>query len=142
MSLAMSIEERELFLSDLHVGLVSIPRAARGPLTVPIWYDYEPGGAPWMITDLDSLKGRCLQKCDRISLCVQTESLPYKYVMVEGTFELGKTNEGQLLSMATRYLGEEQGALYASSPPSEQSVIVTLHPDQWLSTDYGKQTTA
>ena len=80
MSLAMSIEEREQFLSDLHVGLISIPRSARGPLTVPIWYDYEPGGAPWMITELNSLKGRYLQKCDRISLCVQNESLPYKYV--------------------------------------------------------------
>ena len=139
MSLAMSIEEREQFLSDLHVGLISIPRSARGPLTVPIWYDYEPGGAPWMITELNSLKGRYLQKCDRISLCVQNESLPYKYVTVEGPFEYRKSDKDQLLAMATRYLGEEQGALYASSPPSEHSIVVTIKPDQWLSTDYSRQ---
>ena len=140
MSLAMSIDEREQFLSSLHVGLVSIPRSARGPLTVPIWYDYEPGGKPWMITDSSSLKGRCLEKCDRISLCVQTEELPYQYVMVEGKFEISKPNKDQLLAMAVRYLGPEQGTLYAASDASNTSIIVTILPDQWLSTDYSKHT--
>lgn len=140
MSLAMSIDEREQFLSNLHVGLISIPRSRRGPLTVPIWYAYEPGGKPWMITDSGSLKGRCLEKCDRISLCVQTEELPYQYVMVEGTFEITKSNNDQLLAMAIRYLGPEQGKLYAASDKADTSVIVTLTPDQWLSTDYAKQT--
>ena len=92
-----------------------------------------------MITELNSLKGRYLQKCDRISLCVQNESLPYKYVTVEGPFEYRKSDKDQLLAMATRYLGEEQGALYASSPPSEHSIVVTIQPDQWLSTDYSRQ---
>ncbi|MFT4712495.1 MAG: nitroimidazol reductase NimA-like FMN-containing flavoprotein [Candidatus Azotimanducaceae bacterium] len=140
MSLAMSIDEREQFLSNLHVGLISIPRSTRGPLTVPIWYAYEPGGNPWMITDSNSLKGRCLEKCDRISLCVQTEELPYQYVMVEGEFQITKSNNDQLLAMAIRYLGPEQGELYAASDKAETSIIVTLIPDQWLSTDYSKQT--
>ena len=43
MSLKMTKEEREAFLADLHVGVISIARDGRGPLTVPIWYDYEPG---------------------------------------------------------------------------------------------------
>ena len=42
MSLAMTKEERETFLADLHVGIISIPEEGRGPLTVPIWYLYEP----------------------------------------------------------------------------------------------------
>lgn len=37
MTLLMTREEREMFLADLHVALVSIPEEARGPLTVPIW---------------------------------------------------------------------------------------------------------
>ena len=44
MSLAMTKQEREAFLADLHVGVISIDEAGRGPLTVPIWYDYQPGG--------------------------------------------------------------------------------------------------
>ena len=41
---AMTKEEREAFLADLHVGVISIAEEGRGPLTVPIWYSYEPGG--------------------------------------------------------------------------------------------------
>ena len=69
MSLTMSSSERELFLSALHVGIISIPRATKGPLTVPIWYDYQPGGEVWVITDTDSIKAKLLTKASRISLC-------------------------------------------------------------------------
>ena len=43
----MTEQEREAFLADLHVGVISIPRPDGPPLTVPIWYDYEPGGDIW-----------------------------------------------------------------------------------------------
>ena len=48
MSLAMTKQEREAFLADVHVGVISIEEAGRGPLTVPIWYDYQPGGELWL----------------------------------------------------------------------------------------------
>jgi len=82
--LAMSRAEREAFLAEPHVGVISIPEEGRGPLTVPIWYAYEPGGALRVITDRGSRKGRLLEKAPRFSLVAQTESLPYKYVSVEG----------------------------------------------------------
>ena len=43
MSLAMTRQEREGFLASVHVGIISIAEDGRGPLTVPIWYAYEPG---------------------------------------------------------------------------------------------------
>ena len=36
----MTKQEREAFLADLHIGIISIPDGGRGPLTVPIWYLY------------------------------------------------------------------------------------------------------
>ena len=50
MSLAMTKKEREAFLADLHVGVISIEQAGGPPLTVPIWYDYKPGAGVWAIT--------------------------------------------------------------------------------------------
>lgn len=41
MSLAMTTEEREAFLTGMHVGVIGIERADGPPLTVPIWYGYE-----------------------------------------------------------------------------------------------------
>jgi nitroimidazol reductase NimA-like FMN-containing flavoprotein (pyridoxamine 5'-phosphate oxidase superfamily) len=37
MSLAMTRQERETFLADVHVGVISMADEGRGPLAVPIW---------------------------------------------------------------------------------------------------------
>ena len=134
--MAMSKPDREAFLAGGHVGIVSIAREGKGPLTFPIWYDYQPGGDVWMLTGPDSLKGRALQSAKRISLCAQDESLPYKYVSVEGPFVIGPASAGQLLSMAQRYLGEEMGKAYASNSTGDDSVLVTLTPEVWYSVAY------
>jgi|TARA_B110000196_G_scaffold75748_1_gene65004 hypothetical protein len=140
MSLTMSSSERELFLSALHVGIISIPRATKGPLTVPIWYDYQPGGELWVITDTDSIKGKLLTKASRISLCAQTETAPYQYVSVEGPFTTRPSTQEELLAMAVRYLGEEQGKAYAenSAGGGEGSIVVAIAPETWFSVDYNK----
>ena len=45
MSATMSRAEREEFLAGLHVGVLSVASPdGRGPLTVPVWYTYQPGG--------------------------------------------------------------------------------------------------
>lgn len=136
----MSSSERELFLSALHVGIISIPRATKGPLTVPIWYDYQPGGEVWVITDTDSIKAKLLTKASRISLCAQTETAPYQYVSVEGPFTTRPSTQEELLAMAVRYLGEEQGQAYAenSAGGGEGSIVVAIAPETWFSVDYNK----
>src|ERR1700689_3968797 len=50
MSLSMSIEEREGFLADVHVGILSVSRPSLGPLSVPVWYSYAAGGVVTFIT--------------------------------------------------------------------------------------------
>jgi nitroimidazol reductase NimA-like FMN-containing flavoprotein (pyridoxamine 5'-phosphate oxidase superfamily) len=138
MSLAMSKEERQTFLADLHVGIVSIPRKGQAPLAVPIWYDYSPGGKLWMLTGAESKKGKALLECERISLCAQTESPPYSYVSVEGQFEITESSSEIGLKMAVRYLGEEMGRQYSENSGGEQSVMVSFTPDKWLTVDYSK----
>ena len=139
MTLTMTREEREQFLAGVHVGVVSIPRKDKGPLTVPVWYDYDPGGEVWLITGRSSIKGKLLKNADRISLCAQTETAPYKYVSVEGPVTLRETDDAELLHMAVRYLGEEQGAAYvASSENTEDNILVAFAPETWFSVDYAK----
>lgn len=140
MTLTMSSTERESFLSGLHVGIISIPRVTKGPLTVPIWYDYKPGGEVCVITGTDSIKGKLLAKASRISLCAQTETAPYQYVSVEGPFSTRSTTKEELLAMAIRYLGQEQGQAYAdnSANSGEGSITVSIAPETWFSVDYNK----
>ena len=137
MSLAMTLSERESFLAELHVGVVSIGRDDAGPLTVPIWYDYEPGGDAWMLIGATSRKAKAIKAGDRFSLVAQNEGMPYSYVSVEGVAELRAPKEGEMLNMAIRYLGESQGKAYASQSSGENHVLV-MKIERWLTVDYGK----
>jgi nitroimidazol reductase NimA-like FMN-containing flavoprotein (pyridoxamine 5'-phosphate oxidase superfamily) len=145
LSLAMSKTEREAFLAALHVGVISIPDPGRGPLTVPIWYGYEPGGELWVLTDRSSRKGKLLAKGTRISLCAQTEVPPYQYVSVEGPIVAIEASDTERDSrpMAHRYLGKDFGDQYVAATSGEReaggSVVVRVRPERWLSVDYKKQ---
>jgi PPOX class probable F420-dependent enzyme len=146
--MSMTRDEREAFLAGLHVGIVSLADAGHGPLTVPIWYAYEPGGELRFVTDRDSRKGRLLAKGARVSFCVQTETPPYKYVSVEGPV-VGvepADRERDTRPLAHRYLGQELGDRYIAATASDRdaggSVLVRIRPERWLSVDYAKQFSA
>ena len=102
MSTAMTKQERERFLADLHVGIVSVAEEGRGPLTVPIWYSYEPGGEVRVVIGGTSRKAQLLRTARRFSLCAQTEAPPYKYVSVEGPIVAIETGKSRTRSPAAR----------------------------------------
>lgn len=141
-ALSMTQQEREEFLAGLHVGILGIERPAGPPLTVPIWYAYEPGGELWFLTSPDSVKGRLLRQSMRFSLCAQSESLPYRYVSVEGTATISPADkELHSRPMAHRYLGVKGGDRYVESGAGEddgESVRVSMVPERWFTLDYSK----
>ncbi len=143
MSLAMTTTEREAFLAGVHVGVLSVDDPGRGPLTVPVWYAYEPGGTVDIITGAQSAKARCLRAAGRFSLCAQTEAPPYSYVSVEGPIsaEERAVSPDERRAMAYRYLGPEFGDLYltATAEDAAQSVVFRMSPVRWLTTDFSKQ---
>jgi PPOX class probable F420-dependent enzyme len=135
----MTTAEREEFLADLHVGILSIEREGKGPLALPIWYQYEDGDVIISMTGT-SVKAILLRRHGRASLTVQNETPPYQYVMVEGPVTVAHEDR-DILPIATRYLGEEFGAWYAeNNPTTDDSVIARLRPERWLTCDYGKTT--
>ena len=136
---AMTKEEKQDFLAGLHVGVLSLSDNPKGPLTVPIWYDYEPSGELWFITGPNSLKGKLLKVGVRLSLMAQSEEPPYKYVSIEGpVVSIDEATNNDLLAMAIRYLGKDGGEQYAKNSESGGGVIVRVKPERWLSVDYGK----
>ncbi len=142
MSLAMTKAERETFLAAQRVGIVSVTEPGRGPLTLPIWYAYEPGGEVRFMTGAHSHKAALMRKAGRVSLCVQTETPPYQYVSVEGPITIGEPDfERDARPMAYRYLGQQLGDWYLQSTAEERArgtILVRLKPERWLTTDYNK----
>jgi nitroimidazol reductase NimA-like FMN-containing flavoprotein (pyridoxamine 5'-phosphate oxidase superfamily) len=137
MSLAMSKTDRERFLADLHVGVVSMNRKDAGPLSAPIWYAYE-DGVVWFTTGAESRKGKLMQLGERISLVAQTETAPYQYVSVEGPIVAREAVDAErdIRPMAIRYLGEKHGNAYADASGAAGNILVKMQPEQWLTVDY------
>jgi nitroimidazol reductase NimA-like FMN-containing flavoprotein (pyridoxamine 5'-phosphate oxidase superfamily) len=145
MSLTMTKHEREAFLADVHVGIISISDEGRGPLTVPIWYAYDTEGDVRIMTGRESLKGQLLARAGRFSLCAQTENPPYKYVSAEGPIISTEAAdiERDLRPLARRYLGKEMGDRYVEEtrnlPTHANNVLIRMRPERWLTADYSKE---
>jgi nitroimidazol reductase NimA-like FMN-containing flavoprotein (pyridoxamine 5'-phosphate oxidase superfamily) len=143
----MTSEECQEFLAGPHVGIVSVNQPGRGPMSVPIWYFYEPGGDVVLITPPDSRKGKLMQVGVRIGFCVQTEDLPPKYVSVEGpvvSIEPADV-ERHVRPLCHRYLGQEIGDGYVDSTRPDgttKEVVIRMRPDRWYSRDFAKQAAA
>ncbi|MCU1392306.1 MAG: putative flavin-nucleotide-binding protein [Ilumatobacteraceae bacterium] len=136
-SLEMTVDEREAFLADVHVGILAVARQDKGPLALPIWYQYEDGVVVIGMGG-NSLKARLLRAAGRATMTVQTETPPYTYVSVEGPVEIAAEQRDDFV-MASRYLGPEFGRWYADNNPSTpESVVVKLTPERWITSDFGK----
>ncbi len=138
----MTEKERQEFLAEPHVGVLSVAAGDdRPPHTTPVWYAYEPGASITFFTGTQVPQGRA----HRESACAEpdgtTRGVPDKYVTVEGTV-VGSDrppSAEQMLAVAGRYLPEEtaQGFVEAElGHPGSGPVLFTVRPDRWLTFDF------
>ncbi|XTP35827.1 pyridoxamine 5'-phosphate oxidase family protein [Mycobacterium sp. TJFP1] len=135
----MTNDEREKYLAGLHVGVIAVDRPGRAPLSVPIWYGYEPGGEVLLWTEADSVKHRLIRDAGRFAITAQDEQPPYRYVTAEGDVTaIGPARDAEVRAIAVRYLGEQEGGQFTDENLTPTSVVIRMRPQRWLSTDYSK----
>lgn len=139
--MTLSRKEREEFLAEAHVAALAVEAGeGRAPLTVPIWYQYEPGGDLWVMTGLDSRKNRLIQAAGRFSLMIDRLEPSVRYVSVEGPVtETVPATLDQLREIAGRYLPAERLDEYIdmSTRNNGEQVVIRMRPERWLSSDLG-----
>ncbi|OBH10792.1 pyridoxamine 5'-phosphate oxidase family protein [Mycobacterium sp. E3247] len=136
---AFTESERQEFLAATHVAVLSVDAAdGRPPASVPIWYDYTPGGDIRIMTGAASRKARLIDRAGKVTLVVQREEVPYQYVVVEGTIvDTAKPAPADVQeAVAIRYLGEEGGRAFIRSMEGVEEVMYTIRPDRWTSADF------
>jgi PPOX class probable F420-dependent enzyme len=136
---ALTEAERERFLSEKHIGVLSVAAGdGRPPASVPIWYDYTPDGNIRISTGASRRKAKLIERARVVTLVVQREELPYQYVVVEGTV-VDTTTPTPLEvreAIAIRYLGEDGGREFVRSMGDYDSVLFTIRPDRWFTADF------
>jgi uncharacterized protein len=136
---AFSEPDRQEFLAALHVAVLSVAASdGRPPASVPIWYDYTPGGNIRVSTGAGSRKAKLIEQAGVVTLVVQREEPPYQYVVVEGTVVDTATPAPLDVreEIAIRYLGEENGPAFVQSMDSQNTVLFTVRPDRWITADF------
>src|SRR5258706_2932021 len=105
----MTREERETFMAGVHVGILSAEEPGRGPLSVPVWYLYEPGGEIVVVTRPEARKARLLSVGARVAFLAQSEEMPPKYVTIQGRVvsAVPADVERDVKPVVRQYLGAE-----------------------------------
>src|ERR671910_1515847 len=148
MARQMTESERQEFLAEPRIGVLSVPGGGDNPPhTTPVWYAYEPGGDVTFFTGTQgrqSRKAELVRKAGVLSLTVQREEFPYGYVTIEGTVvgEDRPPSAEQAFAVASRYIPEEaaQGLVRAEiGHPTGEFVLFTVRPDRWLTFDFSDE---
>ena len=137
----LTVQERELFLAEPHIAALSVSAGPdRGPLTVPIWYQYAPGGEVWILTEATSRKAALIEAAGRFTLMVERVMPTVRYVSVEGPVTRTVPGTDELLrEIATRYLPPDQVPAYIEFVEADlgEQVAIYLRPERWLTADLG-----
>jgi hypothetical protein len=137
----LSVRDREQFLAEPHIAALSVSDGARrGPLTVPIWYQYEPGGEAWVLTEAGSWKARLIQAAGRFTLMVDRVAPTVRYVSVEGPVtRTVPGTDAHLREITERYVPPEKVAAYLEFAKADfgEQVAIYLRPQRWLTADLG-----
>lgn len=138
---SLSVTDRELFLAEPHIAALSVSAgSSRGPLTLPIWYQYTPGGEAWVLTEAKSRKARLIETAGRFTLMVDRLMPTTRYVSVEGPVTRTVPGTAELLlEITARYLPPDKVQAYLDFANAElgEQVAIYMRPERWLSADLG-----
>ena len=126
----MSAAEVHAFLLDkTRTAKLATVRADGRPHVAPVWFDLD-GETLVFNTGQDTVKGRNMQRDPRVCLCVEDDTPPFSFVIIEGTATFSE-DPAELLAWATRIGGRYMGADHAehygqrNAVPGELLVRVT-----------------
>ncbi|MGB6838266.1 MAG: TIGR03618 family F420-dependent PPOX class oxidoreductase [Dehalococcoidia bacterium] len=131
-------QEIDQFLRSPNIAIMATVRPDGQPHAVPTWYDYQ-NGEIVLHMGLRSRRYRNLRRNDRVTLCMDTRTPPYKAVVIQGraVTEVG-TDDDCSRRMALAYLGKEVGTRYADAIRGSRMVIARVKPEKVISWDYGR----
>lgn len=141
LGMALGLDERQRFLAEPHVGSLSVAGGLeRAPLTVPIWYGYEPGGELWVQTPATSRKAALILAAGRFTMLVHRVQPTVRYVSVEGPMtRIVPESRDDLVALVRRYLPADAVPEYVAMAEREhgERVVIGMSPHRWLSADLG-----
>jgi PPOX class probable F420-dependent enzyme len=116
------------------VAVLATYRGDGGVLLSPVWHQWREGGFDVVVYAKD-IKLTHLRRDPRASVVVYEHAPPYRGLEVRGQARLSSEGSAEAIAaMAVRYLGPEDGPLYAATVTD--SVLVRLEPEHVRGWDF------
>ena len=129
-ALAPDVEE---FLREPNVAALATVRPDGRPHVTPVWYDFD-GREFTVSTYRTTQKLKNVARKGFAALCVYTQQLPYRLVIVEGTARVGSPIDNVWRErVARRYLGDAAGHRYVQDTADWDVVALHIRPIKWHS---------
>lgn len=123
-------EQRAFLLHGTRTGKLATVRKDGRAHIVPIWFTLD-GETLVFNTGEHSVKAANMRRDPRVSLCVDDETAPYAYLVVEGT-ATWTSDLDELLTWSTRiggrYMGEERAEEFGKRNGVPGELLVRITP--------------
>ncbi|QUH03597.1 PPOX class F420-dependent oxidoreductase [Saccharopolyspora erythraea] len=127
----MTADERRRFLMEgTRTAKIATVRENGGPHVVPVWFVLD-GDDLVITTGKHSAKGRAVLRDGRVALCVDDETPPFAFVVIEGRATTTEDPDEVLrwsTRNAARYVGAEKADEYGRLNAGEGSMVVRVSP--------------
>ncbi|MCP9947528.1 MULTISPECIES: PPOX class F420-dependent oxidoreductase [Actinomadura] len=119
-------EWRAFVMEGTRTGKAGVTRKDGTPHVTPIWFVLD-GDALMFNTSGQSVKGRVLARDPRVSICVDDQTPPYSYVLIQAEAEIVEDLDESLrwaTAIGARYMGPERAEEFGrrNAVPSEYLV--------------------
>jgi PPOX class probable F420-dependent enzyme len=127
----MTTDERRAFLlHGTRTGKLATVRRNGAPHVAPVWFVLD-GDDLVFTTHTETVKARTLRRDPRATLCVDDQTPPYSYVIVEGECSISEEPEALLrwaIRIGGRYMGEDQAEAFGRRNAVAGELLVHLRP--------------
>ena len=124
-------EIRSFLMETTRTGKLATVRKDGRPHVVPIWFTMD-GDDLIFNTWHDRVKVRNMRRDNRVSICVDEETPPFSFVVIEGIAEITDPSPEENLKWATeiggRYMGADRAEEYGKRNGVKGELLVRVKP--------------
>ena len=127
-------ETRDFLLAGTRTGKLATVRKDGRPHVAPIWFVLD-GDDVIFTTAATTAKGHALRRDPRATMCVDDQTPPFSYVVVEGTCAISEDLDEMLVwatRLGARYMGDDRAAAFGRRNAVAGELLVRLSPTRTI----------
>lgn len=124
-------EQRAFLAKSAWTAKVATTRKDGRPHVAPVWFEVDDDDTILFTTGDKTVKAANIRRDGRICICIDDQTPPFSFMIIEGTATLSAGDE-KLLYWATRvggkYMGQDQAEAYGKRNGVEGELLVRVTP--------------